>query len=119
MATKKSTAKPRGATHSRTKVRDEIATPAQVLGATVRLIGDRARTRPINRLIGDTPSQTIETCKSVIDWLVHVEKPFADAELDAAEAHILRTVADALAHAEDETRCLWRAAKGMAEVANG
>lgn len=56
--------------------------------------------RPVNGLIQDSPGHTIERCKRIVSWLAHIQQPFRDAELDAAECDVLHWVADALQHAE-------------------
>jgi hypothetical protein len=55
--------------------------------------------RPANGLIQDTPGHTVDRCKAVINWLAHIEQPFHDSGLDAAQADVLLLVVDALDHA--------------------
>jgi hypothetical protein len=63
---------------------------------------------PINGLIQDTPANTIERCRGVINWLAHIEQPFTGGELAAAEADVLHFVSDALEHAEKAFRTRYR-----------
>jgi hypothetical protein len=60
--------------------------------------------RPVNRLVQDTPAQTIDRCRQIVNWLAHIEQPFRGGDLDAAEADVLHMVADALEHAEKVVR---------------
>jgi hypothetical protein len=62
--------------------------------------------RPPNFLIQDTPAQTIERCKRVVNWLAHISQPLRGGDLDAAEADVLHTVVDALEHAERVVRSI-------------
>jgi hypothetical protein len=70
----------------------------------LRPLGGAHIKRPANCLVQDTPAHTIERCKGVVNWLAHIEQPFTGGELDAAEADVLRMVADALDHAERVVR---------------
>jgi hypothetical protein len=63
---------------------------------------------PANRLVQDTPANTIGRCRQVITWLACIEKPFSGDEFDAAEADILLAVSDALEHAEKAFRTMYR-----------
>ena len=56
--------------------------------------------RPQNLLVSDTPRETVERCRRIIDWLAHIEEPFSGEELEAAKADVLHGVVDALKHAE-------------------
>ena len=56
--------------------------------------------RPPNGLIQDAPADTVARCKGVISWLAHIDRPFNDERLAAAEADVLLMVVDALEHAE-------------------
>ncbi len=109
MAKKKSTSNPRHAARSRKMVRDRIATPTEMLQHTVRFISDGARMRPPSCLIGDTPAGTISTCRNIVHWLA----TSGDDLVAVVNPKVLRTVADALAHAEAETKSLWTAAQGI------
>jgi hypothetical protein len=70
---------------------------------------------PRNALIHNDPCQTIIACRQVIDWLAHIEQPFEGEEMDVAEAYVMRTVVDALGHAELVTSQLWKAAGNVAD----
>lgn len=61
-------------------------------------------TRPVNGLVQDSPAQTIERCRGIIDWIAHIEQPFSGGALAAAEADVLHMVVDALEHAEKVVR---------------
>jgi hypothetical protein len=63
---------------------------------------------PVNTLVQSTPANTLERCRGVIRWLAHIEQPFSGEELAAAEADILNLVGDALEHAEEAFRNLYR-----------
>jgi hypothetical protein len=73
--------------------------------------------RPINGLIQDTPANTIDRCRQLVNWLAHIERPFSGDELDAAEADVLHFVVDALDHAEKVVRSVGSLADG--EAAHG
>ncbi|MFO1465885.1 MAG: hypothetical protein U1F35_05505 [Steroidobacteraceae bacterium] len=62
--------------------------------------------QPKNRLIGDSPADTIERCTRVIDWFAHIEEPFHSDALEAAKADVLHGVVDALGFAERVLRQL-------------
>ena len=77
--------------------------------------------RPLNGLVQDTPAHTIERCKDVINWLAHIEQPFASDNLAAAESQVLHMVVDALGHAEKVVRSIGSQADAEREggVAHG
>jgi hypothetical protein len=56
-------------------------------------------TKTNNPLI-DSPQTTVRNCRLVIDWLATAEQNFHSDELHEAESLMLRTVVQALEHAE-------------------
>jgi hypothetical protein len=51
---------------------------------------------PTNPLIGTSHAETQRRCRLVLDYLIHVERPFASPELEEAEALMLAAVRNAL-----------------------
>jgi hypothetical protein len=70
----------------------------------IRKLGGTHMPRPANRLVRDTPAETIDRCRQIVSWLACIERPFSDGDLDAAEADVLHMVMDALDHAEKVVR---------------
>jgi hypothetical protein len=98
---------------------DQPPTPAERRRAirSLRKDGGAHLARPSNGLIQDTPADTVGRCKSVVDWLAHIEQPFTGGNMAAAEADVLHMVVDALEHAENVIRQVGSLAD--AEVAHG
>lgn len=84
-------------------VSDPPVTEAERQRAIAQLVklGGTHLVKPSNRLIGESPAQTVERCKGVVSW-------FAQAEVDGkgnwAKVNILCGVVDALEHAETVLR---------------
>jgi hypothetical protein len=51
---------------------------------------------PTNPLIASSHAETLRRCTLVLDWLIHIERPFASPELEEGESLVLATVRDAL-----------------------
>jgi hypothetical protein len=55
-----------------------------------------------NPLVDSLPTETLRRCRITLDWLIHIERPFASDELVEAESFVLAMVRDAV---EAEERC--------------
>jgi hypothetical protein len=54
-------------------------------------------TSPANPCLGNASStETLRRCGLVLDWLIHVERPFASEGLEEAEALVLTMVRNAI-----------------------
>lgn len=94
----------------------DVATPAEVLQACVFVIGDKAKTRPANNLVGDSPNETIAKCADVIFALASFTGGGSGfKEMAFIHPAVLITVVAALKHAARETEQLWSAAKAIVE----
>lgn len=51
---------------------------------------------PTNPLIGASDAETERRCRLVLDYLIHIERPFCSRELEEAEALMLAAVQNAL-----------------------
>jgi hypothetical protein len=98
---------------------DQPPTPAERRRAirALRNHGGAHLARPANVLIQDSPAETVERCKCIVDWLAHIEQPFTGGNMVAAEADVLHMVVDALEHAENVIRQVGSLAD--AEVSHG
>jgi hypothetical protein len=98
---------------------DQPPTPAERNRAIrhLRKHGGVHLARPSNGLIQDSPADTVERCKCVVDWLAHIEQPFTGRNMASAEGDVLQMVVDALEHAEKVIREVGSYAD--AEVAHG
>jgi hypothetical protein len=76
--------------------------------------------KPPNRLIGDSPAETVERCKGIVSWFAQIE---IEGEGDWAKINTLHGVVDALEHAETVLRQVGSLADplkdGLAEVSHG
>jgi hypothetical protein len=52
---------------------------------------------PTNPLVDGSPAETLRRCRLVLDYLIHVERPFASPDLEEGESLVLAMVRDALA----------------------
>jgi len=108
------------ATHGRKPIKsdnapkNDVTTPADLLKAAVFIIGNRAKTRPANSLIGNAPHQTVSVCRRIIHNIACLSRPNPDDGLVCVDPAVLHLVIDALEHVEGEARALWTAAEGMA-----
>jgi hypothetical protein len=51
---------------------------------------------PTNPLVGASDAETERRCRLVLDYLLHIERPFSSPELEEAEALMLAAVQNAL-----------------------
>jgi len=94
MAKSKSTRRP-----ARQVNADRVPTLAERLWAVRALqkLGGTHMVRPGNCLVDGSPAQTVGRCRKLVDWL-------AQQRGDVAAADVLRSVGDALEHAETVLR---------------
>jgi hypothetical protein len=71
-------------------------------------------TKPTNPLIDASPAQTLQRARITLDWLAHIEEPFADEELSQGHGFVDEMIRDAIEYEEQRASAVRAGASGGA-----